>query len=95
MTGNDLSKEEEKETTTALIKGVLAELKERGYAVGGFQAYITSDVLIGAGLSSSAAFETVIGQLFSIYIMMARLMQSQSQLSDSMQRMCISESLAD
>lgn len=64
--GNDLSlKEEEKETTTALIKGVLAGAKERGYAVGGFQAYITSDVLIGAGLSSSAAFETVIGTILS------------------------------
>ena len=58
-------KEEEKETTTALIKGVLAGAKERGYAVGGFQAYITSDVLIGAGLSSSAAFETVIGTILS------------------------------
>ena len=64
--GNDLSlKEEEKETTTALIKGVLAGAKKRGYAVGGFQAYITSDVLIGAGLSSSAAFETVIGTILS------------------------------
>ena len=64
--GNDLSlKEEEKETTIALIKGVLAGAKERGYAVGGFQAYITSDVLIGAGLSSSAAFETVIGTIVS------------------------------
>ena len=64
--GNDLSlKEEEKETTTALIKGVLAGAKERGYAVGGFQAYITSDLLIGAGLSSSAAFETVIGTIVS------------------------------
>ena len=64
--GNDLSlKEEEKETTIALIKGVLAGAKERGYAVGGFRAYITSDVLIGAGLSSSAAFETVIGTIVS------------------------------
>ncbi len=38
---------------------------ERKYAVGGFQAYITSDVLIGAGLSSSAAFETLIGTILS------------------------------
>lgn len=44
---------------------MLAGAKERGYAVGGFQAYITSDVLIGAGLSSSAAFETVIGTIVS------------------------------
>lgn len=58
-------KEEEKESTTALIKGVLAGAKDRGYKVGGFQGYITSDVLIGAGLSSSAAFETVIGTIVS------------------------------
>ena len=58
-------KEEEKETTTALIKGVVAGFRERGYNVGGFRAYATSDVLIGAGLSSSAAFETLIGTILS------------------------------
>ena len=58
-------KEEEKGSTVALIKGVLAGAKNRGYCIGGFQAYITSDVLIGAGLSSSAAFETVIGTVIS------------------------------
>ncbi len=58
-------KDSEKETTTAIVKGVLAAVKERGYQVGGFQAYITSDVLIGAGLSSSAAFETLIGTILS------------------------------
>ena len=49
----------------ALVKGVAATIKNRGYKVGGFEAYITSDVLIGAGLSSSAAFETVIGTILS------------------------------
>ncbi|MDE6625401.1 MAG: galactokinase [Lachnospiraceae bacterium] len=58
-------KEDEKESTTALIKGVLAGMKQRGYQIGGFQAYITSDVLIGAGLSSSAAYETLIGTILS------------------------------
>lgn len=58
-------KDEEKETTTALIKGVVAGFMERGYNVGGFRAYATSDVLIGAGLSSSAAFETLIGTILS------------------------------
>ncbi len=58
-------KEEEKESTTALIKGVIAGAADRGYRTGGFQAYITSDVLIGAGLSSSAAFETIIGTIIS------------------------------
>ena len=57
--------EEEKETTIALIKGVVAGLANRGYKIGGFKAYITSDVLIGAGLSSSAAYETLIGNIVS------------------------------
>lgn len=58
-------KEEEKGTTIALVKGVLAGLKQQGWKIGGFQAYITSDVLIGAGLSSSAAYETLIGTILS------------------------------
>ncbi len=58
-------KEAEKESTLALVKGMLAGVKERGYEIGGFKAYITSDVLIGAGLSSSAAFETLIGTILS------------------------------
>ena len=56
-----LLKEEEKETTTALIKGVVSGFLNRKLKVGGFTAYVTSEVLIGAGLSSSAAFETLIG----------------------------------
>lgn len=58
-------KENEKETTPALIKGVLQGIKQHGYQIGGFKAYITSDVLIGAGLSSSAAYETTIGTIIS------------------------------
>lgn len=60
-----LLKEEEKETTTALIKGVVSGFLNRKLKVGGFTAYVTSDVLIGAGLSSSAAFETLIGTILS------------------------------
>ncbi len=63
---NNLEKEDSEEgTTLSLIKGVLAGIKNRGGKVGGFKAYITSDVLIGAGLSSSAAFETIIGTIIS------------------------------
>ncbi len=63
---DDLEKKcEEEGTTIALIKGVIARTKQCGYKIGGFKAYITSDVLIGAGLSSSAAFETVIGIILS------------------------------
>lgn len=63
---DDLSlREDEKGTTPALIRGVLAGLKKAGFTLGGFDAYITSEVLIGAGLSSSAAFETLIGTIVS------------------------------
>lgn len=60
-----LLKQEEKETTTALIKGVVSGFLNRQYGVGGFSAFVTSDVLIGAGLSSSAAFESLIGTILS------------------------------
>lgn len=57
--------EEEKNTTNALIRGVAAGMRERGYQVGGFDAYVTSNVLQGSGLSSSAAFEVMVGTLVS------------------------------
>lgn len=55
----------EEGTSESLIKGVAARLKEEGYNIGGFDAFITSDVLVGAGLSSSAAFEVLIGTIIS------------------------------
>ena len=58
-------KKAEEGTCEGLIRGVCARLKELGYNVGGFNAFITSDVLMGAGLSSSAAFETIIGTIIS------------------------------
>ena len=58
-------KTREEGTTKGLIRGVLAGLKQQGYKMGGFCAYITSDVLSGSGLSSSAAFETLIGTILS------------------------------
>ena len=61
---NDLDKKDEEEgTSEGLIRGVVSKLKELGYNIGGFKAFITSDVLVGAGLSSSAAFETIIGTI--------------------------------
>ncbi len=52
-------------TTKALIRGVAAAMEKRGYAIGAFDAYVTSDVLSGSGLSSSAAFEVLLGNIFS------------------------------
>ena len=56
---------EEEGTTAGLIRGVIAGLSARGYKVGGFDAYICSEVLGGSGLSSSAAFETLIGTILN------------------------------
>ncbi len=58
-------KEDLKGTTDSLIRGMLEGIRNHGGQIGGFQAYVTSDVLIGAGLSSSAAFETIIGTILS------------------------------
>ena len=58
-------KEEKKGSSLSLVLGVGARLKEDGYQVGGFQAFMTSDVLQGSGLSSSAAFEVLIGTILS------------------------------
>ena len=49
----------------ALIAGVAAGFRTKNYAVGGFDAYTTSNVLKGSGISSSAAFEDMIGNIFS------------------------------
>jgi len=57
--------EKEMGTTTALIKGVVKGFLNRGYKTGGFKAYVTSDVLGGSGLSSSAALESIIGTILS------------------------------
>ncbi len=53
----------EKGCSRALIRGVLAAFKQHGYHVGGFDAYTTSNVLKGSGLSSSAAFEVLIATI--------------------------------
>ena len=47
------------------LKEKVAKLKEEGYQIGGFEAYVTSDVLNGAGMSSSAAFEVLVGNILS------------------------------
>ena len=51
----------EANTSAALIRGVCAAFKKRGWPVGGFDVYTTSNVLKGSGLSSSAAYEVLLG----------------------------------
>ncbi len=66
---SDLSvKKEETGNSVSLLRGVAARLTQLGYTMGGFDAYTTTRVLRGSGLSSSAAFEvltaTIMNQLF-------------------------------
>ena len=52
-------------STAALVRGVAARFTELGCKVGGFDAYCESTVLAGSGLSSSAAFEVLIGTIIN------------------------------
>lgn len=47
------------------VRGIADYLKKHGYVIGGFSAYVESLVPPGAGVSSSAAFEILIGQIFN------------------------------
>ncbi len=63
---NDLApKQEEQNTSAALVRGVAAKIKELGYPLSGFDACAVSTVLSGSGLSSSAAYETLVGNIFN------------------------------
>ena len=57
--------EEERGTTTALLKGVIKGIQDKGYKTGSFKVYATSEVLSGSGLSSSAALEALAGTILS------------------------------
>ena len=59
------NKKEEEGTSVGLIRGMAYGLQKNGHKIGGFQAYVTSDVLNGAGMSSSAAFEVLVGTILS------------------------------
>ena len=58
-------KDNEAGKSDALIRGVCARFKELGYKYGGFNASVTSRVLSGSGLSSSAAYEVLIGTILN------------------------------
>lgn len=61
---NDLSvQKKETGSSSALIRGIASRFHEMGVKISGFDAYTTSDVLSGSGLSSSAAFEVLIGTI--------------------------------
>ncbi len=58
---NDLVYIKEQEgSSLSIVKGVMFKMKELGYEVGGFKAALSSDILSGSGVSSSACFEALI-----------------------------------
>ena len=63
----------ERNTTAALVRGVAAAFAARGCPLGGFDARISSTVLPGSGLSSSAAFEVLMGVIFNELFFSSRL----------------------
>ncbi|MBR1393118.1 MAG: galactokinase [Ruminococcus sp.] len=56
---------DEEGTSASLIRGVAAGFAKNGHKIGGFKAYTTSNVLKGSGLSSSAAFEVLVGNILN------------------------------
>lgn len=60
-----LARPEEQGSTAALVRGVAAGMAQRGNRLSGFDAYISSRVLPGSGLSSSAAFEVLLGTIIN------------------------------
>ena len=58
-------RDEERNTSAAIIRGIAAWFAQRGCKIQGFNAYTTSNVLKGSGLSSSAAFEVLVGNIIN------------------------------
>lgn len=54
-----------KYSSAALIAGVVRGFIERGYGISGYDAYSTSEVLKGSGISSSAAYEVMVGNILN------------------------------
>lgn len=57
---DNLAPTEKTTGTEPLVKGIFAGLLEKGFKVDGFDAYVTSNVIGGAGVSSSASFEMLV-----------------------------------
>lgn len=62
----ELSVQSGEKGAAAIVRGVAARFAELGVSIGGFDLYSTSDVLGGSGISSSAAFETLLGTIIDL-----------------------------
>ena len=63
---NDLeARKEEENTTASLLRGECAAFTQRGAKLAGLDVYISSNVPKGSGVSSSAAFEVLIGVILN------------------------------
>lgn len=58
-------KKEEINTTASLIRGVASKITQMGYTLGGLDMYTVSNVLKGSGISSSAAYEVLVGTVIN------------------------------
>ncbi len=63
--GDHAIRREERGSSIALIRGIAASIVELGFAVGGFDAWVSSKVGIGSGLSSSASFELLVASILN------------------------------
>ena len=69
----DLAPSSKKAGTVDLVKGLLKGFEEMGYKTGGFDAYVTSNVISSAGVSSSAAFEMLICSMINTFFNDSRM----------------------
>ena len=66
-------RKEDENTSAALVRGVAEAIAKRGFALGGFDACAVSSVLSGSGLSSSAAYEILIGNILNHFFCYGKL----------------------
>ncbi|MBR3962404.1 MAG: galactokinase [Oscillospiraceae bacterium] len=74
---NLVPNDDEINTTPALIRGVAARFVQLGCEIKGFDAYCESTVLPGSGLSSSAAYEVLIGTIINHMFFDAKVSQAE------------------
>ena len=70
---NQLEPSAKKAGTADLIKGLLKGFKESGCRIGGFDAYVTSNVISAAGVSSSASFEMLLCSMLNTFFNEGRM----------------------